>query len=138
MNIVAGSTMSAMRAVSVRNCSCTHDEQVLARKAAPHLFLIGRDHQRVGVLDQHGLDRAAAGQRLALAGQHGADAALVQPAHADVARVEPFDQCLVRACRRRCWRGSAPPPSCAQAPVTAGMHSAACMFAAPLRWREKP
>src|SRR5260370_17586327 len=32
----------------------------------------------------------------------------------------------------------APPPSYCQAPVTAGMHSAACICAAPLRLRVKP
>ena len=68
------------------------DEQVLARKAAPHLLLIGRDHHRIGVLDQHRLDRAAALQRLGLAGQHGADARLIEPPHASIARVEPLDQ----------------------------------------------
>ncbi len=34
------------------------------------------------------------------------------------------------------WK--APPPRCCQAPVTAGMQSAACMLAAPLRLRAKP
>ena len=82
------------------------DEQVLARKAAPHLLLIGRDGQRIGVLDQHRLDRAAALQRLALAGQHRADARLVEAAHGLVARVEPFDQRLVELDRRRCWNGT--------------------------------
>ena len=32
----------------------------------------------------------------------------------------------------------APPPSCCQAPVTAGMQSAACICVAPLRLRVKP
>ena len=34
------------------------------------------------------------------------------------------------------WK--APPPSSCHAPVTAAMQEAACMFAAPLREREKP
>ena len=34
------------------------------------------------------------------------------------------------------WK--APPPSKAQAPVTAAMQLAACILAAPLREREKP
>ena len=34
------------------------------------------------------------------------------------------------------WK--APPPRCCQAPVMAGMQSAACMAVAPLRWRVKP
>ena len=36
------------------------DKQILAREPSPHLLLVGRDHQRIGVLDQHRLDRAAA------------------------------------------------------------------------------
>ena len=70
-------------------------EQVLARKAAPHLLLIGRDDHRVGVLDQHRLDRAAALQRLGLAGEDRADPRLIEPADARIARVEPLDQGLV-------------------------------------------
>jgi hypothetical protein len=45
------------------------DEQVVAREAAPHLLLIGGDGERIGVLDQHRLDRSAAFQRLRFAGQ---------------------------------------------------------------------
>ena len=59
MNIVAGSTMSDQRAVSVRNCSCTHDEQVLAREAAAHAVAVRADHQRVLVLDQQRVHRRA-------------------------------------------------------------------------------
>ena len=39
-------------AVSVRNCSCTADEQVVAREAAMDLAELRRDAHRVGVLDQ--------------------------------------------------------------------------------------
>ena len=53
MNMVAGSTTSAICAVSVMNCSCTHDEQILAGKALLDHLLLGRDRHRIGVLDEH-------------------------------------------------------------------------------------
>ena len=56
------------------------DEQVLARKALAHQRLLRRDRHRVGVLDQHRLDRAAALQRLGIAGQDAADLRLVEHA----------------------------------------------------------
>ena len=45
------------------------DEEILAGKAAAHQVLLRRHRHRIGVLDQHGLDRAAAMQRLGIAGQ---------------------------------------------------------------------
>ena len=57
------------------------DEQVVARKAALDLRLVGRDRHRIGVLDEQRVDRRPALQGLAVAGQNRADARLVE--HAD-------------------------------------------------------
>ncbi len=38
------------------------DEEILARQALLHLGLVGRDGSRIGVLNEHGLDRRAAGE----------------------------------------------------------------------------
>src|ERR1700733_8840456 len=35
------------------------DKQILARESLPNFFLVGRDHHRIGVLDQHRLNWAA-------------------------------------------------------------------------------
>ena len=71
------------------------DEQIVAGKTAPHRLLVRRDHHRVGVLDQHRPDRAAALQRLAVAGQDRPEATHVEPPHALVPGVEALDQRLV-------------------------------------------
>ena len=51
------------------------DEQILAGKAAAHQILLRRHRHRIGVLDQHRLDRATAVQRFGIAGQDAADLA---------------------------------------------------------------
>ncbi len=73
-----------------------HDrEQILAREAGTHLAELGRDAQRVGVLDEHGLDRRPVAQIARIAGQHRADARLVEHAHRRVTSIEALDQRLV-------------------------------------------
>ena len=113
------------------------DKQILAAKSAAHFCLIGRDHHRVGVLDQHRLDRAAALQRFRVAREDGAETALVEPPHPLVARVKTFDQGLVELVDGAAGLQRA---AALMRPGAGddGDARAACMFAAPLRWREKP
>ena len=128
-----------LAAVSVMNCSCTQTNRSSRAKPRFTLRLLGRDRHRVGVLDEQRRDRRAAGERRRDRRQSiGADARLVEHAHRRVAHVEALDHasCSSDRCRRCC--GTPPPPSCCQAPVTAGMQRAACMLAAPLRERAKP
>src|SRR5436190_1890889 len=73
---------------------------VWARKAAPHQILLRRDRHRIGVLDQHGLDRAAAMQGFGITGQDAADLGLVERARAAVERVMALDDGLVEAPQR--------------------------------------
>ena len=54
------------------------DEQVLAGKTLAHQGLLRRHGHRVGVLDQHRLDRRSALQRLGVAGQDAPDLGLVE------------------------------------------------------------
>ena len=75
-----------------------HDnKQVLARKALTHQRLFGRHCHRVGVLDQHRLDRRAAMQHLAIAGQDPPDLRLIEHAHAVVDRIEAFDDRFIES-----------------------------------------
>ena len=71
------------------------DEQIGPREAAVHLAELGGDAHRVGVLDQQRVDRAAALQRLGLAGQDRADPRLVQRADRRIAGVQALDHRLV-------------------------------------------
>ena len=48
-------------------------KQILARKSVTDEILFGRDRHRIGVLDQHRLDRRAFLQRDRIAGQHAAN-----------------------------------------------------------------
>ena len=70
-------------------------EQVLAGEAGLHLALLGRHLHRVHVLDEQRRDRRAALDVVGIAGQHRADARLVEHAHARVGDVEALDQRLV-------------------------------------------
>jgi len=81
--MVAGSTMSAKRAVSVMNCSLDANEQVLAGKAAFHhpASCSWRDRKRIGVLDEERRHLRPARKRVIVAFQDGADARLVEQAH---------------------------------------------------------
>ena len=71
------------------------DEQVLAREAGLHLALLGRHLHRVHVLDEERRDRRAVLDVVGVAGQHRADARLVEHAHLRVGDVEALDQRLV-------------------------------------------
>ena len=53
-------------------------EQVVAQKALLHQALLGRDVDRVGVLDEQRGDRRAAVERILVAHQHRADARMVE------------------------------------------------------------
>ena len=70
-------------------------EQVLAGEACLHLALLGRHLHGIGVLDEQRRDRRAVLDVLGIAGQHRADAGLVEHAHLGIGDVEPFDQRLV-------------------------------------------
>ena len=70
------------------------DEQVLPGEAPFDQFLLGRDRDRVGVLDQHGGDRRAVPQRLRVTGEDASDLGLVELAHLRVVGVEAFDEAL--------------------------------------------
>ena len=72
-------------------------EKVFAGKPAPHHVLVGRHHHRIGVLDEQRRHGRTAEQRFGFAGQHRADARLVEPPGGRVAQVQPFDQSLVPA-----------------------------------------
>ena len=135
--MVAGSTTSAICAVSVMNCSCTQTNR--SSRAKPRLTRSWSGATDTGLVFwiSSAVDRRAARERVVVAAQDRADARLVEHAHRRVAHVEPFDHRLVPVIDRALlWK--APPPSCSQAPVTAGMQLAACMLTAPLREREKP
>ena len=67
-------------------------EQILARKALPHQRLLRRHRHRIGVLDQHRLDRRSASQRLRIAGQDAADLRLVEHPGGTVDRIVTLDQ----------------------------------------------
>ena len=55
-----------------------HHEQVFAGKALAHQRLLRRHRHRIGVLDQHRLDRRAVLQRHGIAGQDAPDPGLVE------------------------------------------------------------
>ena len=71
------------------------DEQVLAREACLHLALLGRHLHGVGVLDEEGGHGRAALDVVGVAGEHRADARLVEHPHVGVGDVQAFDQRLV-------------------------------------------
>ena len=71
------------------------DEQVVAREPALDPVLVGRDRDRIGVLDEQRRDRRTAGQRIGIAAQDRADARLIEHPHRPVADVRPFDHRLV-------------------------------------------
>ena len=71
------------------------DEEILAGKTPFHELLLRRDGDRVGVLDQHRLDRRPVVERLGVAGENAADLRLVENADAFVDGVMAFDQRLV-------------------------------------------
>ena len=68
------------------------DEQVVAQEAFAHLGRFRRHHHRVGVLDEHPLDRTAVGPVERIAGQDRADPRLVEHTGGPVHRVQPPDQ----------------------------------------------
>ncbi len=103
------------------------DEQIVAGKAALDRLLVGRDRNRIGVLDQQRGDRRAAEQRLRVAGEDRADARLVEHADRRIAQVAAFDQAVVEmedravvvegaaafvAARRRSRRRCSSPHAC--------------------------
>ena len=95
---MAGRTMSAMRAVSVRNCSCTATNRSAAREAACTLRELGGDAHRVGVLDQQGRHGWAVAEVGAVAGEDRADPRLVeQPDRVLSLAVQALDHRLVPA-----------------------------------------
>ena len=67
--MVAGSTTSAIARGLGHELLVHADEQILARKAALDPLLLGRDRDRVGVLDEQRRDRRPARERIALAAQ---------------------------------------------------------------------
>ena len=71
------------------------DEQVLAREAGLHLALLGRHLHRVHVLDEERRHLRAVLDVGGIAGEHRADARLVEHAHFRVGDVEALDQRLV-------------------------------------------
>ena len=70
-------------------------EQVFARKTLSHERLLGRDRHRIGVLDQHRLDRTAAAQRLGITGQDAADLGLIKQPRRMIDRVVTLDDGLI-------------------------------------------
>lgn len=70
-------------------------EQVFAEEAPADLVGVRGDGDRVGVLDQQGVDLGAGAEIAAIAGEDGADAALVQVADGGVDEVQALDQGLV-------------------------------------------
>ena len=95
MNIVAGSTMSAQRAVSVMNCSCTQTNRSSRAEAAADAVAVGADRQRILVLDQQSMHLRPIAQFRPIPRQHAPDPAHVEFADGAVARIEPLDQRLV-------------------------------------------
>ncbi len=71
------------------------DEQIVARKAALDRILIGRDRDRIGVLDQQRRHRRPAEQRVRLAFQDCADARLIEHAHLRIEVIDRLDDVLV-------------------------------------------
>ena len=67
-------------------------EQVLARKSLAHQRLLRRHRHRIGVLDQHRLDRRPAFQRLGVAGQDASDLGLIEHPRGVIDRVMALDQ----------------------------------------------
>src|ERR1041385_3851820 len=80
MNIVAGSTMSAICAVSVRNCSCTTMNRSSRAKPSRTRFCSGA---------------TVTGLVSGIAGQDAADRGLVEPARVVVDGVVAFDDGFV-------------------------------------------
>ena len=68
------------------------NEQILAGKAALDHLLVGGDSDRIGVLDQHSVDRRTAAERVLVAGEDLTDARLIEHADRGVAQVAAFDQ----------------------------------------------
>ena len=68
------------------------DEQVVAGKALTHETEFRGDHHRIGILDEECGNRRAVAEVAAVAGQHRADARLVEDAGRRVEHVEPFEQ----------------------------------------------
>src|SRR6516165_9338143 len=66
-------------------------EQIFARKAAFHQFLLGTHGNRIGVLDQHRGHWRTAAERRGLAAQDWAEARLIQHSDRWIDRVEAFD-----------------------------------------------
>ena len=71
------------------------DEQIVAGKAALDRLLVGRDGERIGVLDEQRGDRRPAAQRRPVAGQDRADARLIEHADLRIAHVLAFDHGFV-------------------------------------------
>jgi hypothetical protein len=71
------------------------DEQIVAGKAALDGVLIGRDRNRIGILNEHRGHRRAAEQRFAVAGEDRTDARLVEHADRRVAQIAGFDHAIV-------------------------------------------
>ena len=137
MNMVAGSTISAICAVSVMNCSCTTMNRSSRAKPLRTRFCSGAT-----------VTGLVFWISIALTGPPPFNAS------ASPVRMRPIwdwsSQRVLRSsaswpsmmnslkCHSARLLKKAPPPSYCQAPVTAGMQSAACICAAPLRLRVKP
>jgi len=70
-------------------------EQVLARKTLPHQRLLRRHRHRIGVLDQHRLDRTSATKCLGIAGQDTPDPGLIEHPRGVIDRVVALDDGFV-------------------------------------------
>ena len=85
-----------------------HHEQVLARETLAHKRLLRRHGHRIGVLDQHRLDRRAVLQRHGVAGQDASNPGLIEHPCGVVARVMALDDGFVELPDREIVEEGAP------------------------------
>ena len=100
MNMVAGSTMSAICAVSVMNCSCTTMNRSSRAKPWRTRFCSGATVTGLVFWISIALTGPPPFKRDGIAGQDAADLGLVEPARAAVERVVAFDDGLVEMPQR--------------------------------------
>ena len=114
------------------------DEQIVARKAALDLVLVGRNRHRIGVLDDQRREPARRPARLRVSPVKIAPMRDWSSMRTERSRTSSPSINVLSSWKMSALMWKAPPPSYCQAPVTAGMQLAACMLAAPLRERENP
>ena len=135
---MAGNTMSAIAAVSVMNCSCTHTNRFLTRETFVHFDQFRGDHHRVGVLNDHRGNRRSVANILRFSGKHRTDPRLIEDPHRAINRVQSFNQRLVDVVDVGIRKKRPRLPDAARNPVTVGRQVTAWKFAAPFRERVKP